>query len=54
MFSGLWHAHTGWLMSSQGRADWKKYAPDLYEDRGMRTISRQFPLWVLASLPLPL
>ncbi len=53
VFSGLWHAHTGWLMSSQGRADWKKYAPDLYEDRGMRTISRQFPLLVLASLALP-
>jgi stearoyl-CoA desaturase (delta-9 desaturase) len=53
VFSGLWHAHTGWLMTSQGRADWKKYAPDLYEDRGMRTISRQFPLFVLASLALP-
>ena len=53
VFSGLWHAHTGWLMSTQGRADWKKYAPDLYEDRGMRTISRQFPLLVLASLALP-
>jgi stearoyl-CoA desaturase (Delta-9 desaturase) len=52
-FSGLWHAHTGWLMTSQGRADWKKYAPDLYEDQGMRTISRQFPLLVLASLLIP-
>jgi stearoyl-CoA desaturase (Delta-9 desaturase) len=53
VFSGLWHAHSGWLMSSQGRADRKKYAPDLYEDRGMRTISRRFPLLVLASLALP-
>jgi stearoyl-CoA desaturase (delta-9 desaturase) len=53
VFSGLWHAHTGWLMSSQGRADWKKYAPDLYEDPGMRMISRQFPLLVLASLAIP-
>jgi stearoyl-CoA desaturase (delta-9 desaturase) len=53
VFSGLWHAHTGWLMSSQGRADWKKYAPDLYEDRGMRMINRQFPLLVLASLVIP-
>ena len=53
VFAGLWHAHTGWLMTSQGRADWKKYAPDLYEDRGMRMISRQFPLLVLASLALP-
>jgi stearoyl-CoA desaturase (Delta-9 desaturase) len=45
--------HTGWLMSSQGRADWKKYAPDLYEDAVMRTISRQFPLLVLLSLAIP-
>ncbi|HEX6781535.1 MAG TPA: fatty acid desaturase [Solirubrobacterales bacterium] len=53
VLAGLWHAHSGWLMSSQGRADWKKYAPDLHEDRGMRIISRQFPLLVLASLALP-
>jgi stearoyl-CoA desaturase (delta-9 desaturase) len=24
MLAGLWHAHTGWLMSTQGRADWKQ------------------------------
>lgn len=53
VFTGLWHAHTGWLMSTQGRADWKRYAPDLYEDPGMRTISRRFVLLVLASLALP-
>ncbi len=52
-FPGLWHAHTGWLMSSQGRADWKKYAPDLYEDRGMRSINRNFPALVFLSLALP-
>jgi len=53
VFRGLWHAHTGWLMSTQGRADWRKYAADLYEDRGMRTISRRFPLLVLATLAIP-
>ncbi len=53
VFTGLWHAHTGWLMSTQGRADWKKYAPDLYEDRGMRLISRHFPLLVLLTLAVP-
>jgi stearoyl-CoA desaturase (Delta-9 desaturase) len=53
VLAGLWHAHSGWLMSIQGRADWKRYAKDLYEDRGMRTISRQFPLLVLATLALP-
>jgi stearoyl-CoA desaturase (delta-9 desaturase) len=40
-------------MSTQGRADWKKYAPDLYEDAGMRRINKLFPLLVLASLAIP-
>jgi stearoyl-CoA desaturase (delta-9 desaturase) len=50
---GLWHAHTGWLMSNQGRADWKKYARDLYEDQGMRRINRRFPLLVYLTLAIP-
>jgi stearoyl-CoA desaturase (Delta-9 desaturase) len=53
VLAGLWHAHSGWLMSSQGRADWRRYAPDLYEDPGMRAIARNFPLLVLASLAIP-
>lgn len=53
VLAGLWHAHSGWLMSTQGRADWKRFAPDLYEDRGMRFISRRFPALVLVSLALP-
>jgi stearoyl-CoA desaturase (delta-9 desaturase) len=53
VLAGLWHAHSGWLLSTQGRADWKRYARDLYEDRGMRWISRAFPWLVLASLAIP-
>ena len=53
VLAGLWHAHAGWLMSEQGRADWKRYAPDLYEDRGMRTIGRGFVPLALLSLALP-
>jgi stearoyl-CoA desaturase (delta-9 desaturase) len=53
VLAGLWHAHTGWLMSTQGRADWKRYAPDLYEDRGMRLISRQFVPLIVAGMLLP-
>jgi stearoyl-CoA desaturase (delta-9 desaturase) len=53
VLAGLWHAHTGWLMSTQGRADWKRYAPDLYEDPGMRAISRRFVPLLLAGLFLP-
>jgi stearoyl-CoA desaturase (delta-9 desaturase) len=40
-------------MSTQGRADWKRYAPDLYEDPGMRTIGRRFVPLVILSLVLP-
>ena len=50
---GLWHAHTGWLLSEHGRADWKKYAPDLYEDPGMRFINRRFVSLVVLGLALP-
>jgi stearoyl-CoA desaturase (delta-9 desaturase) len=53
VLAGLWHAHSGWLLSTQGRADWKRYAPDLYEDRGMRAISRQFVPLLVAGLALP-
>jgi stearoyl-CoA desaturase (delta-9 desaturase) len=51
--AGLWHAHTGWLMSTQGRADWRRYAADLNEDRGMRLIARQFVPLVGLTLLLP-
>jgi stearoyl-CoA desaturase (Delta-9 desaturase) len=52
-FSGFWHAHAGWLMETQGQADWRKYAPDLYEDPKMRRIGKAFPLLAIASLLLP-
>jgi stearoyl-CoA desaturase (delta-9 desaturase) len=50
---GLWHAHTGWLLSTQGRAEWGRYARDLDEDDGMRFISRHFEWLVALSLALP-
>jgi stearoyl-CoA desaturase (Delta-9 desaturase) len=53
VLGGLWHAHTGWLLSTQGRADWKRYAPDLYEDQGMRAISRRFVPLIFVGLALP-
>ena len=51
--AGLWHAHAGWLTKTQGQADWKRYARELYEDPKMRAVGRRFPLWVLLSLLLP-
>jgi stearoyl-CoA desaturase (delta-9 desaturase) len=50
---GLWHAHTGWLLETQGQADWKRYATELYEDQSMRRIGRRFPWLVLVSLAVP-
>ncbi len=50
---GLWHAHMGWLLSEHGRADWQRYAPDLFEDRGMRLINRRFVSLVMLGLAIP-
>jgi stearoyl-CoA desaturase (delta-9 desaturase) len=50
---GLWHAHVGWLTTTQGRADRHIYARDMVEDRGMVAISKLFELLVLAGLLIP-
>jgi stearoyl-CoA desaturase (Delta-9 desaturase) len=50
---GLWHAHVGWLLTDHGQARRSQYAPDLLEDRGMRTINRMFEWLVLATLAIP-
>ena len=52
MLVGLYHAHFGWLFTSQGSSR-RKYAPDLMEDRGMRLISRLEGPLVLATLLVP-
>jgi stearoyl-CoA desaturase (delta-9 desaturase) len=51
--AGLWHAHVGWLLETQGQADWKRYATELYEDPAMRRIGRWFPQLVVLSLLVP-
>jgi stearoyl-CoA desaturase (Delta-9 desaturase) len=50
---GLLHAHMGWLMNSMGRAQRRRYAPELVEDAGMRGINRSFELIVVAGLAIP-
>jgi stearoyl-CoA desaturase (delta-9 desaturase) len=50
---GLWHAHTGWLFSLEGRAEQARYAKDLLQDRGMRIIAKLFLPMMLASLLIP-
>jgi stearoyl-CoA desaturase (Delta-9 desaturase) len=53
MLAGLWHAHVGWLFTHQGRAERRRYARDLTEDRVMRFINRHFVALVGVSLLLP-
>jgi stearoyl-CoA desaturase (delta-9 desaturase) len=50
---GLLYAHVGWLLHTQGQADWKRYAAELYEDPVMRRIGRGFPALVALSLAIP-
>jgi stearoyl-CoA desaturase (delta-9 desaturase) len=53
MFHGLYEAHIGWLFHEQGRAERKRFAPDLYKDPAIRRIDRQFLWWVLAGFAIP-
>jgi stearoyl-CoA desaturase (Delta-9 desaturase) len=51
---GLWHAHVGWILGhGEDRADPRRHARDLLEDRGMRLIAGAFPLLVAVGLALP-
>ena len=50
---GLWFAHVGWLTKTQGSSEFRKYAADLCEDKGMRWISRNFLAFVGLSLLIP-
>ena len=47
------HAHVGWLFVEEGRANTRRYAPDLMADRGMRIVDRTFPWLVVISLIVP-
>jgi stearoyl-CoA desaturase (delta-9 desaturase) len=51
--AGLWYAHMGWLFDRAGQAEHERYARDLVDDPGMRTIHRTFLLWVIAGFALP-
>jgi stearoyl-CoA desaturase (Delta-9 desaturase) len=50
---GLWHAHVGWIFREEGRAEARRYAKDLVEDRGMRIIESSFLGLVVVSLLIP-
>ncbi|HZA59121.1 MAG TPA: fatty acid desaturase [Solirubrobacterales bacterium] len=50
---GLYYAHIGWLWDDWGRADWKKYAPELCEDRVYLAMSRVYVPFVILTFGLP-
>lgn len=49
---GFWYAHMGWLFDREV-TNVERFAPDLAQDRDIRTVDRLFPVWVLASFLLP-
>ncbi len=52
-FSGLWYAHMGWLIDTQGQATKRRFAPDLLEDPIMRRINNAFLPLVGLTLAIP-
>ncbi len=50
---GLWHAHVGWLFTTVGQADRRRYGADLLKDRGIRVIDALEKPLILASLAIP-
>jgi len=51
--SGLWYAHMGWLVDTQGQATKRRFAPELLEDRGMRRVNAAFLPLVGLTLAIP-
>jgi len=50
---GLIHAHFGWLMTDWGQAEHGRYARDIVEDRGLKTIHDWFVPIFLVGLLIP-
>jgi stearoyl-CoA desaturase (Delta-9 desaturase) len=51
-FSGLFHAHVGWLFIHTERGAKERYAPDLMKDPLVRWVDRTFVLWVVTGLAM--
>ena len=49
----LWYAHIGWVFRAQGRAEKRRYAPELLEDRTICLIDRAFPAFIALTLIVP-
>jgi stearoyl-CoA desaturase (delta-9 desaturase) len=51
-FTGLFHAHVGWLFIHTHRGAKARYAPDLIADPVVRFVDRTFVLWVVTGLAM--
>jgi stearoyl-CoA desaturase (Delta-9 desaturase) len=51
--TGLWYAHMGWLVDTQGQATKRRFAPELLEDPVMRRINNAFLPLVGLTLLIP-
>ena len=51
--TGLWYAHMGWLVDTQGQATKRRFAPELLEDPVMRRINYAFLPLVGLTLLIP-
>ncbi len=49
---GLLHSHFGWLLNPP-MPDFKRYVPDLLQDKLVVRMSALFPLWVVLTLLIP-
>jgi stearoyl-CoA desaturase (Delta-9 desaturase) len=50
---GFWHAHMGWMFSSDDSFDLKKYVPHLFQDPVVMFVQRHAWLWMILSVVLP-
>ncbi len=49
---GLWHAHVGWLFTTD-ESDWQRWVPDLLRDRDVVLLNQRYLFWLGAGLLLP-
>src|SRR5215212_1778497 len=52
-FSGLLHAHMGWLFIHTHRGNKERFAPDLIKDPVINWVDRTFIYWAILGLLLP-
>jgi stearoyl-CoA desaturase (Delta-9 desaturase) len=52
LLKGIWHSHLGWLFQPDP-PNLSRYVGDLRQSKGLRVVSKLFPLWVMVGLLIP-